>query len=363
MEKARLDHISWLLEIIERECNHDLLLSVKNLQEVGASPFPYIVPILPHPLPAELVKGEHFVLTDLLKLIPRSSSQAESAPEPLVLSNCLPLSVQDPKLAPLPLAKQDLQLVPLAAKKKKRKTEHIKVTSVGLEGFVDWTDPIINESTEEMEAEMSSLAVGFAARMLKQAASAQGETTLGSDGLDEKRFKQSSSVEEVQISPTVIYVDSPKRAPGALSDLEGDARGASFKVCVSLEDRALVGEPSLDDKVTNEALLAEEAGGPPPWAKWPSLALSEAWRIRPPDKLIPDSYVKLLEWSHQPTDALAPDHEAAQLLVRKCNPFDKRDSLIAYMHNLYLHSLRVSVVAHYEEYSILFPNYMDKRSY
>ena len=79
MENARLDHISRLLEIIERERNHELLLSMKNLQELGTSPFPYIVHVIPRPLPAKLVKGEHFVLKDLLKLILGSSSQANSA--------------------------------------------------------------------------------------------------------------------------------------------------------------------------------------------------------------------------------------------------------------------------------------------
>ena len=46
--KARMNHmflnISRLLEITERERN-ELLLSVKNLQELGSSPFPYIAPI------------------------------------------------------------------------------------------------------------------------------------------------------------------------------------------------------------------------------------------------------------------------------------------------------------------------------
>ena len=88
MKKARLDRISRLLEIIERERNHELLLPMKNLRELGASPFPYIVPILPCPLPFELVKGEHFVLANLLKLIPRGSSQMDFAPEPFVWSNC-----------------------------------------------------------------------------------------------------------------------------------------------------------------------------------------------------------------------------------------------------------------------------------
>ena len=70
MEKARLDRICRLLEIIERERHHELLLSMKNLQELGISPFPYIVSVLPRPLPNEVVKGEHFVLVDLLKSLP-----------------------------------------------------------------------------------------------------------------------------------------------------------------------------------------------------------------------------------------------------------------------------------------------------
>ena len=82
VEKARLDRIRWLVEINERELNHELLLSTKNLHELDSSPFPYIVPVLPCMLPEEVIKGEHFVLANLLKLIPGSSSQAGSAQEP-----------------------------------------------------------------------------------------------------------------------------------------------------------------------------------------------------------------------------------------------------------------------------------------
>ena len=74
VEKARLDRIYLLLEIIERERHHELLLSIKKLQELGASPSPYIVSILPCPLPSEIIKGEHFVLTDLLRSLPGGSS-------------------------------------------------------------------------------------------------------------------------------------------------------------------------------------------------------------------------------------------------------------------------------------------------
>ena len=83
--KARVNrmflNISRLFEINERECN-ELLLSVKNSQELGSNPFPYIASIIPRPLPREVVRGKHFVIADLLKLISSISSQAGSAREP-----------------------------------------------------------------------------------------------------------------------------------------------------------------------------------------------------------------------------------------------------------------------------------------
>ena len=54
---------------------------------------------------------------------------------------------------------------------------------------MDYTNPTISKSTEEIEAEMFSLVVGFAMRMPKRAANAQGVTTLSSEGLYGKRFK------------------------------------------------------------------------------------------------------------------------------------------------------------------------------
>ena len=83
--KARVNHmfldISRWLEIIERERN-ELLFFVKNSQELGSSPFPYIAPVIPRPFHGEVVGGEHFVLADLLKSISGSSSQVRSAREP-----------------------------------------------------------------------------------------------------------------------------------------------------------------------------------------------------------------------------------------------------------------------------------------
>ena len=103
VEMASLERIRRLLEIIEAERNHELLLSLKNLRELGASPFHYIVSVIPCPLLEELVKGEHFVLADLFKSILGSSSQAGST-QVEVVEGAL---VKFFRLDQLPLAKQD----------------------------------------------------------------------------------------------------------------------------------------------------------------------------------------------------------------------------------------------------------------
>ena len=175
MDTASLDCIRQLLEITERERKYKLISSVKNLRELGASPFRYIVPIIPYSLPKELVKGEHFVLVDLLTSIPGGSLQAGSAPEPQaeIAHNTSATFVQ---LDQSPLDEHYSRPAPEAVKKKKKG----KVKAVGeeLEGFVDWVDLIASDPIEKREDDMFSLAIGFAPQMRKHklAASAQGET-------------------------------------------------------------------------------------------------------------------------------------------------------------------------------------------
>ena len=127
-----------MLEITKRESNHELLLSAKNLQELGPNPFSYIVFVLPSPLPKELVKGEHFILVDLLKSIPGSSFQARSAQEPQV-ETARETSTTFVRPDQSPLAEQDSQPAPHAMKKKKRKkgekVRQAKAIDAGLEGM------------------------------------------------------------------------------------------------------------------------------------------------------------------------------------------------------------------------------------
>ena len=78
VEKARFKKIQKLLEISERERHHEILLIVRNLRELSHSPYPYILPVIPHPLPIEIVEGEHYVIADLLNLASSSSSLAKN---------------------------------------------------------------------------------------------------------------------------------------------------------------------------------------------------------------------------------------------------------------------------------------------
>ena len=181
MEKASLEHIRRLLKITEAEHNHELLLSMKNLWELGASPFRYIVPVIPPSFPEELVKGEHFFLADLLNSISGSSSQVGSIEEPQVeisegaLVNFFRpdqshVTVQDIEATPLSNKRKGKIKAARAAKKGKIIPRHTKATSVGLEDFMDWLDPTASDPTKEREGDMSSLTTGFAKRMRKRAA-------------------------------------------------------------------------------------------------------------------------------------------------------------------------------------------------
>ena len=79
VERANFAKIRRLLEISKQERHHEFLLTVKNLHDLSRHPSPYSIPIIPHPLPSEVVEGEHFVAADLLSLIPGGSSPAKEA--------------------------------------------------------------------------------------------------------------------------------------------------------------------------------------------------------------------------------------------------------------------------------------------
>ena len=67
-KKASLEKIRRLLEISEQERHYEVLLTLKNLADVRRNPAPHNLPIIPRPLPSEIVDGQHFINADLLHL-------------------------------------------------------------------------------------------------------------------------------------------------------------------------------------------------------------------------------------------------------------------------------------------------------
>ena len=127
-----MECIKWLLEITEGELNHELLLYVKKLWELGINPFPYIVPIIPRSLTTELVRSKHFTLVDLLKPIPGAEAGLGQEPQAEITERAFISFVQ---LDQSSLIEQDSQPAPQATKKKRKKEKkvgQIKAADVGL---------------------------------------------------------------------------------------------------------------------------------------------------------------------------------------------------------------------------------------
>ena len=129
VEKASFKKIQKLLKISELERHHEILFTMKNLHELSRSPSPYIIPIIPRPLPTKIVEGEHYVIADILYLAPGSSSPVKNfeieavGREPVI-------STQSGQPS---LAKEDSSLIPQASKNDDRSShfEHLPFSKKG----------------------------------------------------------------------------------------------------------------------------------------------------------------------------------------------------------------------------------------
>ena len=81
VEKSSLEKIRWILEISKHERHYKVLLTPDNIFTVRRNPAPYTLPVIPRPLPSDIVEWEHFVIADLRRLI---SSRARPSGDPVV---------------------------------------------------------------------------------------------------------------------------------------------------------------------------------------------------------------------------------------------------------------------------------------
>ena len=78
VEKSSIEKIRRLLEIFEREHHCRVLLTPENISVIRHSPAPYILPVIPRPLPWHIVEREHFVIADLRCLVSGSASSSRN---------------------------------------------------------------------------------------------------------------------------------------------------------------------------------------------------------------------------------------------------------------------------------------------
>ena len=81
VEKSSFEKIRRLLEVSERKRHYKVLLTPENISVVRHNPAPYNLPVIPRPLPSDIVEGEHFVVADLRHLV---SLGASSSRDPTV---------------------------------------------------------------------------------------------------------------------------------------------------------------------------------------------------------------------------------------------------------------------------------------
>ena len=77
VEKSSIEKIRRILEIFEREHHYQVLLTRENISVVRHNLTPYTFPVIPRPLPSNVVEGEHFVLTDVRRLASGSASSSK----------------------------------------------------------------------------------------------------------------------------------------------------------------------------------------------------------------------------------------------------------------------------------------------
>ena len=216
---------------------------MKNLHELSRSPSPYIILVIPRPLPVEIVEGEHYINVDLLNLALSSLSPAKNF-ETEVVGRELVISTQsgqpsfakeDSDLIPqayekddkgsrlkcLPFAKKGFRPTPQASKKGRRVPKRIKTPGAGVEDFVPWVSPISSRppdrEEEENEEEKVDLLHNFGARKRKRGANFKRATGATPEVASKASQQPSGGSSDVQV---IVVLDSPEMGFHGQSALE-----------------------------------------------------------------------------------------------------------------------------------------------
>ena len=242
VEKSSIEKIRRLLEISEWERHCQVLLTRENISAVRNNPAPCILPVIPWPLPSNVVEGEHFVLADVRRLASGSVSYswdlvvealsqvqgAQSSSQSPTSSSRVPYSSstadreasgQGPKRV-LPLA-QVAKATPRVVKVKwKRALRRRNAPGSRSEDFIPWIpdrpdDSQDLEEEEQMERE-AGLLDRYATRKKKRQVSSSGESDAApvpSADLGQPVMKDQSPADGSSGDRAITISSSPELGP------------------------------------------------------------------------------------------------------------------------------------------------------
>ena len=249
VEKSSIEKIRRLLEISERERHCQVLLTRENIYVVRNNPAPYTLPVIPRPLPSNVVEGEHFVLTDVRRLasssvsssrdlVVEASSQVQGARSslrsPTSLSRVSDSSSTTDREAigqgferVLPLT-QVAKAAPRVVKvKRKRALKRRNALGSRSEDFVPWIPNRSNDSQnleedEHMERE-AGLLDRYATRKRKRQVSSSGESDAApvpSADLGQPVTKDQPTADGSSGDRVITILGSPELGPSIGPELD-----------------------------------------------------------------------------------------------------------------------------------------------
>ena len=203
MEKSSFEKIRRLSEISKQERHYKVVLTPDNISTVRRNPAPYTLPVIPRPLPLDVVEGEYFVIADLQRLVSSSarpsggsvieassrvqgawSTSGSSTSPSEDSSSAQPISSRRTKSSRpewLPLPKQVAGSAPrvITIKRKGAAGRRNALGSKG-EDFVPWVsgehEDFQDLEEEEREERMTGLLDGYASRKRKRQLSSSSES-------------------------------------------------------------------------------------------------------------------------------------------------------------------------------------------
>ena len=380
VEKSSIEKIRRLLEISERERHYQVLLTQENIAAVRRNPDLYTLPVIPRPLPSNIVEGEHFVLADVRRLV---SSSASSSRDPVVEASSRVQSARrasrssasssrgsGSSSAPgrttrgdrperiLPLAQVTGAAPRVVKVKRKRALKRRNALRSRCENFIPWVsdDTVCPQDLEEEERmeRMAALLDCYAARKRKWQVSSSGESDAApvqSAKLSQPAAGDQPAADESSGDRAITIPGSPELGPTSGQELDGTSRSELNEGDPA--PRALQVIPPSDQ---GEGQLSK--------SKFMRSGLPKPNR---PNQVITHNYLPPRGSEPPRVEISTPGVEEVKDILRRWEPFHREASMADQLDNLYLHIYWVPVAARgkglREDYLVTLPTFTPKEDF